>query len=167
MIIVLDFPLPFDVRYLPVLMAGVGLILILPATAMMGRWSGWRQIAARYPDRNAGRGTSFRSGKLIVGTTIYKTGARFTADDAYLHAAMSAIARPGHRPFSIPWGDITATPDAWPWFPFKGYPMVRLTLAGEPDVRILLRAEEGARLAEASGGRLSIEAVREPAAAAR
>lgn len=162
-----SFPLPFDVRYLPLFAIAMGVILGIPSVALTGRWSGWRRVAKRYPDRNTRRGISFRSGQLVVNQSIYKTGVRFTMDESHLHAAMSLLARPGHRPFSVPWSDITASYDEWPWFPFKGHPMVRLSLAADPGLRILVKAGDGRRIAEASGGRLTIDGAGQPAAMGR
>jgi hypothetical protein len=154
MIAVLELPLPFDVRYLPLFAVGMAVIVGVPSTALLSRWSGWRRLAERYPDRNQGRGASFRSGPLVMNKSIYKAGARFTMDDSHLHFRMSALARPGHRPFSVPWPEIEMSRDEWPWFPFKGEPMVRLTIAGERDLRILVKLRDGERIAAASGGRL-------------
>jgi hypothetical protein len=151
-----ELPLPFDLRYLPLLALGLAVIAIVPMTAFVSRVSGWRRLATRYPTRNTGRETSFRSGPAVMSKSIYKAGIRFTIDDSHLHFAMPVISRPGHSPFSVPWSDITASPDEWPWFPFKGEPMVRLTLAGEPDLRILVKQRDGMRIAEASGRRLEI-----------
>ena len=160
------FPLPFDVRYLPLFAVGMAVIIGVPATAMLARWSGWRQLAERYPDRNPGRGRSFKSGPLVMNRSVYKMGVRFTMDESHLHFRMSALARPGHGPFSVPWAEIQAAPDEWPWFPFKGEPMVRLTIAAYPELRILVKAHDGRRIAEASGGRMTIERMREAAATA-
>lgn len=161
-----SLPLPFDVRYLPLFAVGMAVIIGVPATAMLARWSGWRQLAARYPDRNTGRGHSFKSGPLVMNKSVYKAGVRFTMDESHLHFRMSALARPGHGPFSVPWSEMQASPDEWPWFPFKGEPMVRLTVAAYPELRILVKARDGRRIAEASGGRLAIEGMREAAATA-
>lgn len=161
-----SFPLPFDVRYLPLLAVGMAVIIGVPATAMLARWSGWRQLAERYPDRNAGRGRSFKSGPLVMSKSVYKMGVRFTMDESHLHFRMSALARPGHSPFSVPWSEVEASRDEWPWFPFKGEPMVRLTIAAFPEIRILVKARDGRRITEASGGRLATEHMREAAATA-
>jgi hypothetical protein len=160
------FPLPFDVRYLPLFAIGMGIIIGVPATAMMARWSGWRQLAERYPDRNAGRGRRFKSGPLVMNKSVYKMGVGLTMDESHLHVRMSALARPGHSPFSVPWSEIEASRDEWPWFPFKGEPMVRLTIAAYPELRILVKARDARRIAEASGGRLAIDGMRETAATA-
>lgn len=160
-----SFPLPFDVRYLPLFAVGMAVIVGVPATAMIGRSSGWRQLAERYPDRNTGRGLSLKSGPVVMNKSIYKMGVRLTMDESHLHFRMSSLARPGHRPFSVPWFEVTASRDEWPWFPLKGEPMVRLTIAAYPDLRVLLRMRDGKRIAEASGGRLRSDDVREAAAA--
>lgn len=161
-----SFPLPFDVRYLPLIAVGMAVIVGVPYTALIGRWSGWRRLAERYPDRKAGREASFRSGPVVINKSIYKAGVRFAMDDAHLHFAMPAISRPGHSPFSVPWSDIEASPDEWPWFPFKGEPMVRLTLAGAADLRILAKQRDVRRIAQASGARLRI-AITDEAEASR
>ena len=144
----------------------MAVIVGVPATAMIGRWSGWRPPAERSPDRNAGRGGSFRSGPLLLNKSVYKVGVRFTMDESNLQFRMSVLARPGHAPFSVPWCEIEASRDEWPWFPFKGEPMVRLTTAAYPVTRILVRMRDGRRIAEASGGRLKIDEVDQATAVA-
>lgn len=153
---IMELPLPFDARYLPLFAFGMAVIVGVPSTALISRRSGWRRLAERYPDQNRGAAKSFRSGPVVMNKSIYKAGVRFTVDDLHLHFAMPAMARPGHPPFSVPWSDIGASSDEWPWFPFKGEPMVRLTLANEPDLRILVKRRDGMRIAEASGRRLAI-----------
>jgi len=152
-----SFPLPFDVRYLPLFAIAMGVIIGVPATAMIGRWSGWRQLAERYPDRNTGRGRSFKSGPVVMNKSVYKMGVGFTMDESYLHFRMSVLARPGHSPFSVPWSELEASRDEWPWFPLKGEPMARLTIAAYPDLRILVKMRDGRRIVEASGDRLTID----------
>ena len=153
----MELSLPFDLRYLPLFAFGLAVIVSVPTTAFVSRTSGWRRLPEPYPNRNTGRGTSFRSGPVVMNKSIYKAGVRFTVDESHLHFAMPAINRPGHPPFSVPWSDIEASPDEWPWFPFKGEPMVRLSVAAAPELRILVKQHDGARIAEASGGRLEID----------
>jgi hypothetical protein len=93
---------------------------------------------------------------MVIGMSNYRGGARLTADDSQLHFAMGPLLRPGHPPFSVPWSDITASRDGWPWFPFKGKPVIRLTLAKHRALRILLQVSDGERIVEASGGRLEL-----------
>ena len=162
-----SFPLPFDVRYLPLFAIGMAVIIGVPATAMIGRWSGWRQLAERYPDRNTGRGSSFTSGPLVMHKSVYRMGARFTMDESHLHFRMSVLARPGHSPFSVPWSELEASRDEWPWFPLKGEPMIRLTIAAYPDLRILVPMRDGRRISEASGENLTIDGVGAAPATAR
>ena len=149
-------PSGFDVRYLPLFAIAIGAIIAIPYLRLIGRSSGWRRLAERYPDHNARHARSFRSGPAVMNRSVYRGGVRFTPGDAHLHFAMPGLARPGHRPFSVPWSDIMASHDEWPWFPFQGHSMVRLTLAADPDLRILVKARDGKRIVEESGGRLTI-----------
>lgn len=150
-----SLPLPFDVRYLPLVILVWMLIAIGPFLVLIGRRSGWRRLADLYPARSS-RGESFRSGMMVMNKTVYRGGVRLTADESHLHFAMPAFARPGHPPFSIPWSELAMSPDEWPWFPLKGRPLVRLTPAKHPDLRILAQVRDGERIAAASGGRLHL-----------
>ena len=151
--------LPFDPRLLPLLAIGWMLIAWGPFLMLCGVWSGWRRLAGLYPTRDRGMRRAFRSAPMVMGMTNYRVGVRLTPDDTHLHFSMSALVRPGHPPFSVPWSDIEARRDAWPWFPLKGLPFVRLILARDPDLRILVPASDGQKLVAASGGRLEL---REP-----
>ena len=158
-------PLPFDVRWLPVMVVALVVLAWAPFLLLTGRASGWRRIAALYPDRNRGTARSIRCSPMLMGISNYRGGARLTPDESHLHFAQSALQRPGHPSFSVPWSDITATRDEWPWFPLKGHPMVRLTLAKDPDLRILIPVRDGERIIAASDGRLLLEEPRGFAAA--
>ena len=147
----------FDLRYLPLAGVALGAILWAPLVSLIARSSGWRRLAGQYPDRNTGRAPSFRGGQMIMNRSVYKGSVRFTPDESHLHVSQSVTARPGHQPFSVPWSDVTAARDEWPWFPMKGHPMVRLTLAAEPDLRILVKLRDGERIVAASGGQLALD----------
>lgn len=155
--------LPFNPSHLHWYALGWVVITWVPLLTLLGLWSGWRRLAGLYPERNAGRGRSFRSGSMVMGLTNYRGGARLTADDSHLHFSMGALLRPGHPPFSVPWSDITASRDGWPWFPLKGYPLIRLTLARHGGLRILVPVSTGERIVEASSGRLELSEPRTPA----
>lgn len=152
-----SLPLPFDVRYLPLLVLALVVITWAPSLFLTGRTSGWRRLADLYPSRNPGTARSFRCSPILMRMSNYRGGARLTPDESHLHFAQPAFLRPGHRPFSVPWSDITASRDEWPWFPLKGHPMVRLTLAKDPDLRILIPLRDGEALAAASGGRMELD----------
>ena len=153
----------FDVRLLPLIALGWALIVGIPATTLLGRWSGWRRLAGLYPERPVHRGRRFRCG-LIMRVTWYRGGARLTADDSHLHFSVWPLYRPGHRPFSVPWSDVSVSRDEWPWLPFKGLPVMRLTLAKDPSLRILVQMSIGEGIVAASGGRLELS--QSPTAAA-
>jgi hypothetical protein len=148
--------LPFNPRYLLWFALGWVVIAWVPMLALTGRWSGWRRLARLYPYRSTGRGGSFRAGPVLMGLTNYRGGVRLTADDSHLHFSAGAFLRPGHPPFSVPWSDLTVSHDTWPWFPFKGHPLIRLTLAKHSGLRILLPVRHGERIIAASGGRLQL-----------
>ena len=149
--------LPFEPRYLPWMVIGWLVITWGPFTTLAGLWSGWRRLAGLYPDKNSGRVRSFRSSPVVMGMVNYRAGVRLTADETHLHFSMSAFFRPGHPPFSVPWSDIAASRDEWPWFPLKGVPFVRISLAKYASRRILLPLADGQRIVAASGGRLQLE----------
>jgi hypothetical protein len=148
--------LPFNTRYLPWLGIGWFVITWAPFMILIGMWSGWRRLAGLYPDRNTGRVRSFRCSPVVMGLANYRGGVRLTADEAHLHFSMSAFVRPGHPPFSVPWSDVTVSLDEWPWFPLKGNPVIRISLAKYASRRILLPVADGERIVAASGGRLQL-----------
>lgn len=148
--------LPFNPRHLHWYALGWVVIAWVPMLALTGRWSGWRRLARLYPHRSTGRGDSFRAGPLLMGLTNYRGGAGLSADDSHLHFSVGAFLRPGHPPFSVPWSDVSASHDTWPWFPLKGRPVIRLTLAKHRGLRILLPVRHGERIVAASGGRLQL-----------
>lgn len=127
-----------------------------PLMVLAGIWSGWRGLAGLYPAREVGRGTSFRSGMMVMGMANYRGGARLTADPLHLRFSMSVMLRPGHPPFSVPWSDVTLSPDRWPWFPLKGTPVTRITLARHRALRILVPPSTGEKILAASEGRLHL-----------
>ena len=61
-----SFPLPFDVRYLPLFALGLAVVVGLPRTALIGRWSGsvarhaWWMTAScsRWSSRGPGTSTT-------------------------------------------------------------------------------------------------------------
>jgi hypothetical protein len=103
---------------------------------------------------------------MLMGLTNYRSGARLTVDDSHLHFSMWAPFRPGHPPFSVPWSDITVSHAEWPWFPLKGHPVTRITLARHRGLRILVPVSTGEGLVAASAGRLQLNEPRVPAGAA-
>ena len=150
--------LPFNPRHLHWYALGWVVIAWVPLLTLTGLWSGWRRLARLYPDRNGGGGRALRAGSLLMGVTNYRGGARLAADDAHIHFSMGALLRFGHPPFSVPWSDVTAARDGWPWFPLRGHPVLRLTLARHRGLRILVPLTDGEKLIAASGGRLQLSA---------
>jgi hypothetical protein len=149
------------------LAAAIGWVVIvgLPMLTLTGLWSGWRRLAGLYPDRNMDRGRSFRCSPVVMGMANYRGGVRLTPDHSHLHFSVWALLRPGHPPFSVPWSDITASRDEWPWFPFKGAPVIRLTLRRYRRLRILVQVSDGERMVAASGARLHLSEPATPVSA--
>lgn len=148
--------LPFDPTILPWFVAAWVAIVGMPMLFFTGWWSGWRRLARFYPDRDGGRGRAFSCGNMVMALANYRGGVRVKPDESHLHFSTWMLYRPGHPPFSVPWSDIKATRDGWPWFPFKGMPVVRLTIARYPTLRILLPRMVGERIVAESGGRLQL-----------
>lgn len=145
----------FESRHLPLYVVGWMLISWIPFTTFFGMWSGWRRLAALYPSRPVHGSRRFRCG-LIMRIANYRSGTRLTADDSHLHFWVAPLLRPGHPPFSVPWADVAVSRDQWPWFPLKGHPVMRITLARDRDIRILVPVSVGEGIIAASGGRLEL-----------
>jgi hypothetical protein len=148
--------LPIDPGKLPWLVVAWVLIVGIPMLFFTGWWSGWRRLAGLYPDRDGGRGRAFSCGNIVMALANYRGGVRVKPDESYLHFSTWMLYRAGHPPFSVPWSEIQATRDRWPWFPFKGTPVVRLTIARYPTLRILLPRSCGERIVAESRGRLQL-----------
>jgi hypothetical protein len=150
----------FEARHLPLFLV-LGSVLIggiiagIPLQTLLGFWSGWRRLAGLYPSRPIHGGRRFRCG-LILRITWYRSGVRLTADDSHLHFSVWALLRLGHPLFSVPWADVTVSRDGWPWLPFKGRPVMRLTLARDRGIRILVPVSVGEGIIAASNGRLQL-----------
>jgi hypothetical protein len=145
-----------EFRHLQMFVIGWILIMWAPILGIVGRGSGWHRLAGKYPAVRAREARRIRCPLLAMGRRLYRGAARLTADVSYLHLSMMALFRPGHPPFSVPWSDISASRDVWPWFPFSGVPMIRLTLAKDPDLKILVRVPVGEAILAASGGRVRL-----------
>lgn len=135
--------LRLEPHHLPWLLLGWVAVAWIPMLWIFGRVTGWRRLAGRYPATPARDGRRFWCGTLIMGFSNYRGAARLTADTSHLHFSTMAFFRPGHPTFSVPWSDVAVARDAWPWFPLKGHPMIRLTLAADPDLRILIPVPVG------------------------
>ena len=155
--------LSFNPRHLHWYALAWAVIVGIPMLFVTGWWSGWRRLAGLYPDRGTGRGRSFSAGSMVMGMANYRGGVRLRGDESHLHFYTWALLRPGHPPFSVPWSDITATRDGWPWFPLKGRPVMRLTLARHRTLRILVPRSVGELIIAESSGRLEVSEAR-PAA---
>lgn len=159
--------LPFDPRNLPWFLAAWVLIVGVPMSFLTAWWSGWKRLVDLYPGRDTGGGRSFSCGTMVMGRASYRGGVRARPDDSHLHFKAWILFRPGHPPFSVPWADITATRDQWPWFPLKGTPVIRLTLARYRELRILVPRGVGERIVAESGGRLHLSEPLPPPLVAR
>jgi hypothetical protein len=96
-------------------------------------------------------GLAFVPGLSPGASGSYRGIVRLTAGPSHLHFSVGLPFRIGHRPFSVPWSDLSAVGDR-----YRGFRVVRFTLARVPDVKVRMTAAVARRLAAASGGRLPL-----------
>jgi hypothetical protein len=147
--------LPY-VGSIPVLHAWIGVVLLaLLLSLVFGRRFGsWARLVELYPaaPMQSCRGLLWVD-LLIFGRGRIRNSTWFEIDEGNLH--VSAV-KPLHlvrAPFSVPLAEITATPDVWMGGVLR-QPVVRLTLARDPSLRIMVTPRLFERLAAMSDGRL-------------
>jgi hypothetical protein len=126
---------------------------------VLGRCFGhWARLVEAYPatPRQGGRGRLW-VGLLIFGRGRIRNSTWVEIDEGHLHVWALKPLHVVRAPFSVPLADVTATPDVW----LDGLlrrPVVRLTLAREPSLRIMVTPPLFERLAAMSDGRLRVGA---------
>jgi len=102
------------------------------------RRSVWRRLAELYPGvPPRQRVRSLFVSRVVVGRAFYKNTIRFSLDDTYLHVSGLGPFRLWQPTFSVPWSEISATPDDYPWGLWDSR-VIRLTLARDPAARVLV-----------------------------
>jgi hypothetical protein len=102
------------------------------------RRSVWRRLAELYPavlPRLHER--SLFVSRVVVGRAFYKNTIWFRLDDTYLHVSGLGPFRLWQPTFSVPWSEISATPDHYPWGLWDSR-VIRLTFARDPTARVLV-----------------------------
>jgi hypothetical protein len=129
------------------------LLLIVPVSWVIGRRSAWSKFAKLYPAAPS-QITARRIwvGRIVIGDAFLKNVLVLRVDDSYLHFSAIALFRLGRPTFSVPWTEISAQPDVWRGL--LAYRVMRLTLARNADVRVLVWPETFEKIAAAVGGRL-------------
>jgi hypothetical protein len=132
-------------------------LLACVLTLVFGRRFGnWARLVELYPTtpRQGGPGRLF-VGLMIFGRGRIRNSTWMEIDAGHLH--VSAV-KPMHlvrAPFSVPLADIAATPDVWLGGLLR-LPVIRLTLARNPSLRIMVTPPLFERLAAMSDGRLRV-----------
>ncbi|MEX2598800.1 MAG: hypothetical protein WD533_04000 [Dehalococcoidia bacterium] len=81
--------------------AGIAVILLL------GRASGWKNLAARYLSRRAFPGTLRKVSHANLNNGSYSNVLRIGASEAGLHLAAASLFKVSHPPLDIPWEEIS------------------------------------------------------------
>jgi hypothetical protein len=118
----------------------------LAATAILGRVSGWYELAARYPDRREFNLLMFDTQSGIMGPGVVINGIlTLNACPSGLRVRIWRLLGPFSRPFFVPWTDIRVESRTHLFLK-----MARLGF-GQPEVGVLsIEAGMWARLAEAA-----------------
>lgn len=133
---------------LVVLAAMPGFVLVwLLACAGIARLGGWSRLASRYRQSMHLPGKQLRaqSGALRYGMG-YNNALTFTLSRRGLGLSVMFLFRAGHPPLLIPWRDIAVASGRT-----RFGPVVHLSLARVPDVRITLTEGTAERLRAAAG----------------
>jgi hypothetical protein len=120
------------------------------------RFGNWARLVELYPatPRQSGPGRVW-VGLLIFGRGRIRNSTWMEIDEGHLHVS---AAKPMHllrAPFSVPMADITATHDVWMGGLLR-LPVVRLTLARNPSLHIMVTPALFERLSAMSDGRLHV-----------
>lgn len=115
------------------------------------------QLAELYPRREPAPGTRLRIDRAIFGRGYFSMAwVKIGADHDHLHVSTIGSYQ-GLGSFSVPLEDVTATPDRYGWM-ILAPQVVRLSFGRAPEAVMMVWPRDWAKLAQASGGRLRLEA---------
>jgi hypothetical protein len=121
------------------------------------RKGGPSRLAELYPAVEPAPGTPVRMDRAIFGRGYFSIGwVRIGADCERLHVRVLNSLQGGGS-FSAPLDDVSATPDRYGWM-ILAPNTVWLRFARAPEALMMIFPGDFARLAEASGGRLRLQA---------
>lgn len=141
----------------------LALLVLVMIAWRLNRGTLWHRLAELYPSaspRTSGR--RLFASRVVVGTGFYKNTTRLSVDETHLHVSGLGPSRLWLPTFSVPWSDISATYDDYPWGLWNSR-VIRLTFARDPGIRFLVWPGEFERLTKASGGRLRLPESQTPA----
>jgi hypothetical protein len=143
-----------------ILLAWIGafVLMVMLALATGSRFGNWARLVELYPATpHRGGGGRLWVGLLIFGRGRIRNSTWMAIEGGHLHVSAVAPLHVVRAPFSVPLADITATPDVWTGGLLR-LPVVRLTLARNPSLRIMVTPPLFERLAAMSDGRLRVGA---------
>jgi hypothetical protein len=114
---------------------------------------GWRALAKRYPAPPDVSGTSFLWCSAQLGWVNYRGCLNLHAGASGLRVSVAMVFSIGHRPFLVPWTDVSA--ERVPGFFFTA---IRLQFRDAPEYGLELPERLAMKIAAASQGALRLPA---------
>jgi hypothetical protein len=152
----MDF-LPEGLRPFAALLPFALVMIALTVVMRVVRKRGPNRLAELYPAVAPAPETRIRTDRAAFGRGYFSMAwVRIGADRECLHVRLLSSFQ-GRGAFSIPLDDVTATPDRYGWMVLTP-DMVRLRFARAPEELMMIFPADFGRLAEASGGRLRLDA---------
>jgi hypothetical protein len=143
---------PFATLF-PVMLA----FMLLTVRLRFARKGGPSRLLELYPAVAPAPGTRIRMDRAMFGRGYFSMAwVRIGADHERLHIRVVSSFQRG-RSFSVPLEEVTVTPDRYGWMVLAP-DTVRLRFARAPAELMMIFPGDFAKLAEASGGRLRLEA---------
>jgi hypothetical protein len=126
-------PRTFDVPWIGILFPFFFAGMWVAIGFILATTGGWQTVAAHYPLVGDAPPPVQRFGAAEFGLAAYNGVLRLAADQRGLYFAVIWLFRAGHRPFVVPWSDVTARATRR-WF----RAVVELRFARTPDIAVRL-----------------------------
>ena len=108
--------------------------------------SGWKTLAAAYRPTEEPPGERFGWCSARIGLVNYNNCLNVVAGRFGLHVSMNFLLRSGHRPFYVPWSELTITPEKGLVFAYIGF-----TAQKAPHVHLRLPRSHAEAILRAAG----------------